>query len=258
MKSIHIDPFVILFGGYFLASCFTHFALVPDSIDLDLRRHGILIALRELFFALTFFAATLYVLRLLMRSRSVHYRTTLVLLCTVVLYSVCLLAQQAFNANNSDLLIAGRVLLSVLATLVIPVYIVSRKTRLQFVRRLVSVLLCIELVVSLLQLMSMDSYYGATFLGARVVGTFALPLHVSLFAGAASMIIIMGPRRHQTWLLMICGFLCLASGGRAGMMMLALALLGRFAMSLRQEKANVLLFILCSTFKHHNGLYFGV
>lgn len=234
-----IGAFILFFAIYLVSSTFTHFQWIPNVFSADARRIGVVIALRE---------AAIMTLLLLVSLRlwlSRNNNSDKLVYGFVALLSAALILRLAGSSasGNSEILVAIRVTILVMLTLLTPYAFTGNPLYPKYGFYMVGALLLVQLFVVPLQILWMPGYYGSTFLGSRPVGTFASPLHLSLFCGAAAVVFVSQRFRYWRSLLAIALFTAMASGGRAGFIVCVVAVMWAFEPRVRKNYGTVAAFM---------------
>lgn len=222
IEKMKINILLILIICYLTTSSFTHFQLIPDHFDPEVRRNNILILAREISIILITFVI---LIALLMKNN----QKNLYLLILFMLFSLISVYFSVYDDESmSEIIVGIRVTILILITLLTPygVSLIDKHT--SYIFYTVAVLLLVQIMIIPFQVSQMPAFYGATFFGSRPVGTFASPLHLSLFCGAASVLFV--TKKYKYWkLLTICALMIsLSSGGRSGIIVVTISIFSIF------------------------------
>ena len=135
-----------------------------------------------------------------------------------------------------------------MVTILLPFCFSGTERYLKYTFYMVAFVLVIQMFIAPFQIVGMPKYYGETFLGSRPVGTFASPLHLSLFCGSAATLFVALKFRYWKILLFIAFAISVTSGGRAGIIVSALAVMWVFEPRIRKNYGNIAAFIFVIPF----------
>lgn len=234
----------LLFLIYFFASAFTHFSLNISYANFYpiMRRNDLIIDLREGAFFFLFLALLYFEI-----NRSIRqHRFTGALLVTFSLFVFGLFSILAYNSvyTRNQEIIFFRVLISIAITFLVSSQ-AHRYSDFSFMlTQAIKAVILLELFIAIFQLFQIDNYFGRTFLGPRIFGSVARPLHLSILAGTAAVFLTSQRTRFIFFWLSACAFLALASGGRAGMLLVAIAIGDIFFRRVKKNIVNLYLMLI--------------
>ncbi len=213
----------VLTLSYLVVATLTH-PLLPSSTDFLAQDRAIrlMIGLREALLVALFGMAAFVTLG-----------RRMVPLYAFILYAAVLMTRDAL-VGDVPVVIAIRALIMVTLPILLMRTMERAPELLGAVSAGLKIAISLAAGIALFQLFAIPGYYGTTFLGPRVFGAMASPLHLSYTAGIAA--IFFATRRPGSgsgagsvfWVL-VCFGLCLLSGGRAGILISLVALMALLA-----------------------------